>query len=669
MTKRRISRDSSKTTVRISPVEKGVAYALAISVVIVLIFLVLSPRAMNDGTLAIVRFLAALAGAVAAGLFLGEVKAQGAFNRLSIRASGGFAIFIIIFLLFFYGIPKLNESTTGKPISFRYLTGINDYPALTLSILNPGMHDEIALKILSRFLGIQNPATVYSKNPVFESLQRFKFETGNEKTLLNQNKFQYLLYSSNSGEKSDTGLSDAIDLHNLNKDLPFNSRRKADFKGEDDTFTFHYAPILIPFQTSAESGEYTTLFEGERNSFIVQYPKLSDLGKFGIRDNFSYQFSPSLKDIWINKVVQRNPEVRGFFAFAYPYADSIQEFSKILAGCRNVGGFVTRLMPSPYVKFLDIENTTTFPISIDTVDLKILEKDEYELTSVDNRDVLFKNVEGKSQKFGIQLKPKHHVFIPVEFGFDTKPQRDIFKSASQNDTDRLIPSFSRVYVSKPVLESKRCSSEDKNCAKYFSQVVNVNAEFKSSFRTPEELVRKVPSRFSVGSLISINSIKVNDTNIEIPPPQSDPKFLMSAMFNEGSCPFLLAYNPSKKTWIDLGTVISNRNSKLLKGTDKYVLDDEVRKIRLEERESEVSYIDSVEFTFEDLNAGQAKKVSPKVSSLSKIDGDYIILHKGDSFEVDFSQIIPADAANLKIRINGYYEVVQDALNKTPMPYS
>ncbi|NEO34615.1 MAG: hypothetical protein F6K36_30345 [Symploca sp. SIO3C6] len=86
---------------------------------------------MNDGTLAIVRFLAALAGGLSAGLFLGEVQAQGAIRKIFIRSSGGFAIFIIIFLLFFYGIPKSNNSE-GEPISFRYLTGVNDYPTLTL---------------------------------------------------------------------------------------------------------------------------------------------------------------------------------------------------------------------------------------------------------------------------------------------------------------------------------------------------------------------------------------------------------------------------------------------------------------------------------------------------------------------------------------------------------
>ena len=65
-----------------------------------LITLVIYPRVMNEGTLAIVRFLAALAGGLSAGLFLGEVQAQGTISKVLIRASGGFAVFLIILLLF-----------------------------------------------------------------------------------------------------------------------------------------------------------------------------------------------------------------------------------------------------------------------------------------------------------------------------------------------------------------------------------------------------------------------------------------------------------------------------------------------------------------------------------------------------------------------------------------
>jgi len=653
---KRQTRESSTNSTKISATEKGIAYGLASAVVIVLITLVLNPRAMNGGTLAIVRFLAALAGGLSAGLFLGEVQAQGTIRKFLIRASGGFAIFIIIFLLFFYGIPKSSDSE-GKPISFRYLTGVNDYPTLTLSLLNPDIQDRITLKVLSQFLGIQNPPTVYSANEVFENLQNFKVETGNENTISNQNKFQYLLYSANDGRET---TSDEINLLSPDKPLLSSHRREVALKGEDDTYTFHYAPVTLPFQSNSDIAKYTTLLEGERSNLIVQYPKLSDIYQYGLKDDFSYEFNEFLRDTWIKKIIQRNPDSRGFFSFVYPYANSLQEFAKVLEGCHTVRDFVTRLMPSPYVRFLDVENASSSPVSIDSVAFLFAEKDPYELTSVDNRDSLFKNTSESSKNFHIQLKPNHHLFIPIEFGFDTKAQQKIFRLSSSKAVEYLKGNFTkRIYVAKPVSKSDRCQSRDPICIESLAQIVEVTDNFKSFLTAPEELIRKLPRRFAVGSIFSIKSIQVDGIDVPIPSPQNNPEFLMSAMFNEGSCPFLLTYDPSQKKWIELGTVINNRKSKSLKGTDRYYLGNEVKKIKLEEREPEISYIDSIEFIFEDLKTGQVKAVSSKNSALSKIDSDYVVLHQGDSLEIDCSEFVPIEAANLKIKINGYYEVVGD----------
>jgi hypothetical protein len=103
----------SKPPARISSAERGIAYGLACAVVITLITLVLYPRVMSGGTLAIVRFLAALASGLSAYLFLGEVQVQGTVRKTAVRASGGFALFIIVLLLFFYGVPS-SENSEGK---------------------------------------------------------------------------------------------------------------------------------------------------------------------------------------------------------------------------------------------------------------------------------------------------------------------------------------------------------------------------------------------------------------------------------------------------------------------------------------------------------------------------------------------------------------------------
>lgn len=112
MSKRSSRQGGSHPPSRLSSTERGIAYGLACAVVVTLITLVLHPRVMNGGTLAIVRFLAALASGLSAYLFLGEVQIQGTIRKTAVRASGGFALFIIVLLLFFYGVPS--SDSEGK---------------------------------------------------------------------------------------------------------------------------------------------------------------------------------------------------------------------------------------------------------------------------------------------------------------------------------------------------------------------------------------------------------------------------------------------------------------------------------------------------------------------------------------------------------------------------
>jgi len=95
---------------KISSVERGIALAFAGAVLVVLIVLVLNPQVMNDGTLAIVRFLAASFAGISGYLFSGTLglEAKIPWNKTVIRATGGFATFILVLLLFFYGLPVSN---------------------------------------------------------------------------------------------------------------------------------------------------------------------------------------------------------------------------------------------------------------------------------------------------------------------------------------------------------------------------------------------------------------------------------------------------------------------------------------------------------------------------------------------------------------------------------
>ncbi|MGF1938707.1 MAG: COR domain-containing protein [Nostoc sp. ChiQUE02] len=108
-----------KPSSQISPAERGIALAMALAVLIVFIVLVLNPRAMEGGTLAIVRFLAAAFAGISGYLLTGSLnlEAHVPLSKTNIKATGAFAAFVLVLLLFFYGVPASENSDKPKPIS------------------------------------------------------------------------------------------------------------------------------------------------------------------------------------------------------------------------------------------------------------------------------------------------------------------------------------------------------------------------------------------------------------------------------------------------------------------------------------------------------------------------------------------------------------------------
>lgn len=98
------------------PIERFIALGFAGIVLITFVALVLSPREMDSGTLAIVRFLAASFAGVSAYLFTGTFQLKARIYNVGVKATGSFAAFLAVFLIFFYGIPtERNPSSLILP--------------------------------------------------------------------------------------------------------------------------------------------------------------------------------------------------------------------------------------------------------------------------------------------------------------------------------------------------------------------------------------------------------------------------------------------------------------------------------------------------------------------------------------------------------------------------
>jgi hypothetical protein len=156
--------------------EKIVAIILATIVLGTFIFYIFSPPPTADATLAIIRFLAATFSGLAAFLFVGDLNLEGTIprlNKLKIRAAGGFATFVLVFILFFYGIKPSGSSNlpNSQPI-----TVWGSYPVLALfDPKEPTVPD-----ILAEELDFDKTPIIFRKSPVFDTIQSFIIESGNQ---------------------------------------------------------------------------------------------------------------------------------------------------------------------------------------------------------------------------------------------------------------------------------------------------------------------------------------------------------------------------------------------------------------------------------------------------------------------------------------------------------
>ncbi|MBD2500458.1 leucine-rich repeat domain-containing protein [Anabaena azotica] len=108
-----------------SPAERGIALGMALVVLMLFVFIVIflvrqSSTSGQNLLLPLVRLLAAVFAGIIGYLVTGNLglEAHVPFSKTHIRATGAFAAFIVVLLLFFYGIPASENPTPPKPVSY-----------------------------------------------------------------------------------------------------------------------------------------------------------------------------------------------------------------------------------------------------------------------------------------------------------------------------------------------------------------------------------------------------------------------------------------------------------------------------------------------------------------------------------------------------------------------
>lgn len=644
--------------------------ALSLAAISLISFILIYLKAPdNQLTLAILRFVVAYSFGYTAHLAVKSLNLNVATaSKFPISSLTGFLTTLLVFGLSFLMIPN-------KSIVVRNLTGINEYPTLGL------IEKELPIPF-RQALDIKKSPIVDTNNSIYESIQAFRDESGNS-TLMSK----YVKPS---------GISSAFNQDNSTMRKKLVGRREGEqekirqnlqeFESELSTFEgerqeFYYTSVLSPFQTSLEDATWTAFLPPNSRDVdpkdfkvgtLIQYPKLSDVNR---NASFTYRSGNSnLDNTWLQKIIENNPENRGFLSFRYQYFTRIiSDSSRLLLylmPCTFEG--IVRLAPTPYVRFVDIENNSFSSLKIDSVKVKILEKENYKLTSVFDRNKIFQEIPTKDDPLNISIPPGVHLLIPIEFGFDTRVSKNTRRLFIGNEAgNRNSQEFNTIdFINKSLYISKIPSTSLVNSG---FRDININnllkpITFSKNFigktQKMKDLFQAVPNRFAVGSLRNIIAVRINGKDVQIDNPLNNPRFSMSVYFAYGSCPYLMVYDSEKGYWMDLGTVITGRQSKAQKDYEVHSLGDHPSKFRIEERDKEITYLDSISILYTDSREGQEKELKSEIPELNTVDKKYFTLHQDDFLEINLKKLLPKTAINVRLKVNGYYEVLPGV---TPIP--
>jgi hypothetical protein len=606
------------------------------------------------------------------------------FARLVIACALGYAVFLMLKgrdldASKLRGIPVKSLATflavivsllgsfiliPDKSIFLRNLTGTSEYPVF-------GLIEEKFPQPLSQVLDLKKYPIVDTSNPVYEAIQLFREESGNNdliSSIYKESSGLYIDYSLNDKNSTKT---ERLSGRGSGKKENFR-QTQSDF--EQDTVSyqgerqeFSYSSVKSSLMLSSDDAPWTASMmlpnkspytqPGLSNYVFLQYPRLSTVDRLLIQGS-------RVKNDWVEHIIQDNPNVRGFLGFIHSYATNIPLEEEgirnlLIRGCNT--RLVTSLTPTPYVRFVDIRNNSLSSVKIESVKKQILQKGKYELTPVQDRNLLFQSVIAEDDKTDISISPGQNLFIPIEFGFDTRGMKKKFSTeAFDADKQKLIEETSTRLsffgTLAELADSRLLQKPRAELINLLFRPTKLDAGFIGATKSRKSLDAEIPNRFSVGSLLNIKSIRIDGKEIPTDNPNNNPRFSMSVDFAYGSCPYLMVYDSEKGYWKQLGTVITDRNNFSLKGSEVHLLGDNSTKLKIEERDNEITYLDSLSLLYEDSN-DQAHETTLSIPLLDRVDQKYYILRQGEFLDIDIKRFLPISARNIRLKVDGYYQIL------------
>lgn len=573
---------------------------------------------------------------------------------------------------------KSNNIISTEIISYRHLTGLNEYPVL--AFLEPTIP-----KKLITILDLEKTPIIYSDSMVMRSIEKFRDETGNKLLVsLRYNIGVGLKFAINDTSRTkksmginmyhDDGKYDGGDIEIEEISQSSEDAEDEVFENYTDTSIFEYAPVYTNFQYSDCEIEWTSITEDEsgEGGVIFQYPELSRLSSY--KNASSIFKKPCIKDNWILKIIKNNPNTRGLLLFEYRYIKKYDTDYFLFEACSGGVIDIQPITSATYLRFVEIKNVSLQDIKIENLTFKIVEKKDYELTIVDDRDRKILDGDIREEKINLRLPPQVSLIIPIEFGFDTKehynqvmyrinePPENFDELTKQSIYVRDIPSkISSLTDFVEDIKNKNIDLYNVSSSQInplITQEVNFSIDHLENMKSADELLKSVPRRFAVGTFMDVISLRIDGEETSIDSPSNIHKFTLSAYFGYGSCPYLLVYNPIKGYWKELGNILYGVKHKKLQKSEIYNLGDHVTKIKIEEREPEITYLKSLEIIYVNLATNTKEEIPLNLSDLTRQEKGYFLLVNGQSIEIDLQKNIPLTAEKIQLRVTGYYEILE-----------
>jgi hypothetical protein len=244
----------------------------------------------------------------------------------------------------------------------------------------------------------------------------------------------------------------------------------------------------------------------------------------------------------------------------------------------------------------------------------------------------------KTVEYSVELAPREKALVPLRISWPAASSLDSFFG------DSALASRQYAIIQRSPQGTIFNVKEDGNIQL---------RKIRESFGLPS---RPNMDEYIYGPALEVTGVIANGKTVSLT--ERSRNFLsLTVSSEEGSCPFLYAWNPDTKDWTWYGKVIHRAKFKQREMTQQIVLTRFATRFRLSEQELELSHIDYVALTVE-IQGGDRHTLKPTMAALSEIDENYVRIPAGTAIEVEFE--LPADLKDAVVErstlsIRGYYE--------------